>query len=38
MRKQITDTLQDKLKELRARAEVLHNSWNTDSLVDFRTL
>jgi len=38
MRKQITDTLQDKLKELRTRAEVLHNSWNTDSLVDFRTL
>ena len=38
MRKQITDTLQEKLRELRACAEALHSSWNTDSLVDFRTL
>ena len=38
MRKQITDTLQEKLRELRACAEALHTSWNTESLVDFRTL
>ncbi len=38
IRKQITDTVQEKLAELKTQAEALHQNWVTKSLVDHRAL
>ena len=38
MRKQITDTIQEKLYELKQHTEQLHNQWNITSRVTRRTL
>ena len=37
-RKQITDLIQDKMRELRTKAEELHSSWNCNSRVAYRQL
>ena len=37
-RKQITDLIQDKMRELRIKAEGLHSSWNCNSRVAYRQL
>lgn len=38
LRRQITDTIQDKMAELRTHAEALHRNWNVRSPVAFRRL
>ena len=37
-RKQITDLIQEKMGELRIKAEELHSSWNCTSRVAYRQL
>ena len=37
-RKQITDVIQEKLRELRTHAEQLHHSWNCSSRTAYRLL
>ena len=38
VRKQITDLVQEKMRELKTRAEELHDSWNCSSRVAYRLL
>ena len=38
VRKQITDAIQEKMRELRTKAEELHSSWNCTAKVAYRQL
>lgn len=38
LRRQITDLVQEKLEELKAQAEILHNEWTPKFPVQYRTI
>ena len=38
VRKQITDAIQERMREMRVKAEELHTSWNCTSKVAYRQL